>query len=59
MRRYEQLDDEPPKQCTYCGQYDAKWYVDEGIILCKYCEWERRGGPETVPAYMKEMIPLD
>ncbi len=46
--------------CSRCGQYKAKWVCNNtGSVYCKYCHVEERGVSAPVPAYMKEMIPLE
>ncbi len=47
--------------CTVCGEYVTKWISPEGSGYCKYCFADRRAAesPAPVPAYLKELIPLE
>jgi hypothetical protein len=46
--------------CGRCREYETKWIDNRtGVGVCKYCHVEVRGTSAPVPAYLKEVIPLE
>jgi hypothetical protein len=61
MKRFVKIDEcEQGPLCEACGEFEAKWLSNASrVIYCKYCHVYARGTSAPVPAYMKEMIPLE
>ena len=51
-------DEDWPRACMRCDEWEAKWQV-RAELICKWCDWETRAGQAPVPAYLSEVIMLE